>query len=161
MALTLNDQQEADLLVLLGLPKAGPGDTDVELVVDAITDLHKQVQELDPAKPATVRSAAARAGLDVIDKPTLESLRRDAASGRQAAAAAAKAKVDGVVADAVNKGKITASRSKHWVSLIEADPGMAEVLAAVPDETAVPLSEAGHAADVTHAAEPDGGTWFY
>jgi hypothetical protein len=32
-----------------------------------------------------------------------------------------------------------ASRRKHGVSLIAAEPGMADVLAAVPDETAVPL----------------------
>jgi hypothetical protein len=40
----------------------------------------------------------------------------------------------------VNKGKITPSRRKHWVPLIEADSGMADRLAAVPNEAAVSKS---------------------
>ena len=58
----------------------------------------------------------------------------------------------------MNKGKITARR-KHWVSVIEADPEMAQVLAKYPNELAVPMSELGHAADngdLATAAE-----WFY
>ena len=39
-------------------------------------------------------------------------------------------------------------------------PGMADVLAAVPDEAVVPLSEAGHSAD-TGTPGDDGGQWFY
>jgi D-aminopeptidase len=73
----------------------------------------------------------------------------ETAKCRKIAAAAAKAKVEASVGDAVDKGKITRSRRKHWVSLIEADPGMADVLAAVPNETAVPMSEVGHSADNT------------
>ncbi|GEM_PF-6379185 len=37
---------------------------------------------------------------------------------------------------------------------------MADVLAAVPDEAVVPLSEAGHSAD-TGTPGDDGGQWFY
>ena len=76
------------------------------------------------------------------------------------ASTAARAKVEAAVDDAVNKGKITPARRKHWVSLIEADPGMADVLATVASETAVPMSELGHSADHTSdLAEPAG--WFY
>jgi hypothetical protein len=70
-----------------------------------------------------------------------------AAEGRQIKAAAEQAKTAAAVDDAIRKGKITAGRRKHWVSLIAADPGMADVLASVPDETAVPLSEIGHGVD--------------
>jgi hypothetical protein len=41
--------------------------------------------------------------------------------------------------------------------LVEADPGMADVLAAVP---AVPMSEVGHAADDT-GDHVEGAGWFY
>jgi hypothetical protein len=68
--------------------------------------------------------------------------------------------VEAAVDDAVNNGKITAARRKHWVQLIEADPAMADVLAAVPSETAVPLHEVGHSAQMNGAADSDSG-WFY
>ena len=85
-------------------------------------------------------------------------LRRDAAEGRKLAAAAALAKVEAAVDDAINNGKITPARRKHWVTLIEADPEMANVLAAVPNETGVPLTEIGHS---TEAELAEASRWFY
>jgi hypothetical protein len=158
MALTLNDDQEPELLKLLGLPDAAPGDTDPGLVLDTIVDLAAQTQALDPMKPSTVAAAAARNGMEVLDKDTAAALRRDAVEGRRIAAAAARAKVEAAVDDAIDKGKIMASRRKHWVTLIEADPGMADVLARTPDETAVPMTQIGHAAD-DGLAQP--ARWFY
>lgn len=158
MALTLNDGQEADLLKRLGLPEVAPGESDVELVVDTINDLAHQAEALDPAKPSTVAAAAARNGMEVLDRDTAAALRRDAAEGRKIAAAAAREHVEATVGDAINKGKIMASRRNHWVTLIEADPGMADVLARTPNETAVPMTEIGHAAD-DNLAQPAG--WFY
>ena len=55
-------------------------------------------------------------------------------------------KVEATVDAAIDEGKITPGRRKHWVSLITADSRMADVLASIPDETAVPLSEIGHSA---------------
>jgi hypothetical protein len=161
MALTLDDTQTADLLKTLGLP---PDTTDVATIIATITDLaDDEASELDvaPSRPSAIAAAAKRHGMDIVDTATHEALKRDAAAGRQIAAAAAKAKVEASVDDAVGKGKITPSRSKHWVSLIEADPGMAEVLAAVPNETAVPLSEVGHSADVNTGDLADAAEWFY
>jgi hypothetical protein len=147
-------EQIAALLGALGLPD----DTDdPQLVVDTAIDLAAQLG--DPAKPSTIAASAKRAGLEVIDADTAAALRADAAEGRKIAAAAAKAKVEAAVDDAVGKGKITPARRKHWVTLIEADPGMADVLAAVPNETAVPMSEVGHAADTANG--DDSGEWFY
>lgn len=77
----------------------------------------------------------------------LTELRRDATDGRKIAAVAARTKVEAAVDDAVGKDKATPSRRKHLLS-IEADPGMADVLA-VPNETAVPVSEIGRDYDVT------------
>jgi len=161
MAVTFNDEQEAELLKLLGLPEAAPGDTDAGLTLDTITDLAHQVEGLDPAKPSTIAASARRHGMDLVDHETHESLKRDATAGRQIAAAAAKAKVEASVDAAVDKGKITPSSRKHWVTLIEVDPGMADVLAAVPDETAVPMSEVGHATDTGTGGVTDAAAWFY
>lgn len=160
MALTFNDEQEAELLKLLGLPEAAPGDTDAGLVLDTIIDLAAQVEALDPTKPSTVAAAAKRNGMEVLDADTLAALKTDAAEGRKLAAAAARAKVEAAVDDAVTKGKITPARRKHWISLIEADPGMADVLAAVPAEMAVPMSEVGHSANNGKGDLAESG-WFY
>jgi hypothetical protein len=156
MELTFDDTRAAALLEALGLP----ADTDdPDLIVATATDLAAQVQALDPAKPSTVAAAAKRNGMEVIDTATADALRRDAQEGRKIAAAAARERVEAAVDDAISKGKVMASRRKHWVSLIEADPGMADVLAATPNETAVPMSEVGHSADNADLAKP--ATWFY
>jgi hypothetical protein len=157
MTLTFDETQTAAVLEALGLP---PDSDDPELVVATAADLAAQAQALDPARPSTVAAAAKRNGMEVVDIESLAALRADAQEGRQIAAAAAKAKVEAAVEDAVNKGKITPGRRKAWVQLIEADPGMADVLAAVPPETAVSLNEIGHSADNTgDLYEP--APWFY
>jgi hypothetical protein len=108
-----------------------------------------------------VAAAAKHNGMEVLDSDTAAALHRDAAEGRRIAASAARAKVEASVDDAIGKGKITPARRKHWVSLIEADPGMEQVLAAVPNETAVPMSEVGHSADGGTGDLADAGEWFY
>src|SRR5690348_11566002 len=130
MALTLTDDQAAALLEALGLPA---DTTDAQLVVDTTKDLAAQAETLDPAKPSTVAAAAKRNGMEVLDKDTADALRRDAQEGRRLAAAAAQARVEASVDDAIAKGKITPARRRHWITLIGADPGMAEVLASVPN----------------------------
>lgn len=156
MALTFDDDQAAALLDALGLP----ADTDdVQLIIDTATDLAAQAEGVDPARPSTVAAAARKAGLEVLDTDTAAALRHDAAEGRKLAAAAVQAKVEASVDDAIGKGKITPARRKHWVTLLAHDPGMADVLAGIPAETAAPLSELGHASDVEDLAEA--GRWFY
>ena len=154
MALTLDDTQAAALLDALGLPA---DTTDPQLVCDTVVDLAEQVDGID-TKFSAVTAAAKRNGLEVLDADTAAALRRDAAEGRKVAAAAARAKVEASVDEAVGKGKITPSRRQHWVTLIEADPGMADVLASVPAETAVPLTEVGHSGG--EKTEGDA-AWFY
>lgn len=169
MALTLDDTQSAVLLASLGLPE----DTDdLALILDTVRDAATPPAEPDlddqqqpdgqlvaAAKPSDIAAAAAKHGMEVIDTATAESLRRDAAEGRRIAAAARKAEVERAVDDAVDHGKITASRRQHWVTLIENDEHMADVLAGIPAETAVPLSEVGHCADTTR--DDLAGQWFY
>jgi len=156
MELTFDDTQAAALLEALGLP----ADTeDVDLIVATATDLAAQVQALDPAKPSTVAAAAKRHGLELVDHDTHEALKRDAAEGRRIAAAAARAKVEAAVDDAINTGRITPGRRKHWLTLCENDETMLQHLASIAPGTAVPLTEVGHSADTTNLAEP--AAWFY
>ncbi|MDC8980503.1 phage protease [Mycobacterium marinum] len=156
MALTFDDDQAAALLDALGLPV---DTTDLELILAAVADLVEQSTGGEQ-KPSNVIAAAKRQGLDVVDADALAALRAEAAEGRQIKAAAARQKIEDAVDAAINKGKITVARRKHWLNLIEADPGMAEVLASVPDETAVPLTEIGHG-QADEATNGPTDAWFH
>ncbi len=81
--------------------------------------------------------------------------------GLEGAAAAAKARIEAAVDDAINKGKITAARRKHWVTLIEADPAMERTLADLPNESAVPMTEIGHSVDASADDLAKAGRLFY
>lgn len=154
MALTFDDDQAGKLLELLGLP----GDTmDVDTILATVEDAVKQAGE---QKPSDVAASAKRLGLEVLDNDTIEALRRDAAEGRQIKAAAEAQRIAAAVGTAISKGKITVARREHWVKLITHDPAMADVLASVPDETAVPLTEIGHGVDSEGPQGADADAWF-
>jgi len=156
MALMFDDEQAAALLDALGLPTDTTDiDTALATVKDAVT-----ASTAETAQPSAVAAAARRVGLELIDADTITALRRDANEGRQIKAAAARQKIEDTVSDAISKGKITAARRKHWVTLIEADPAMAEVLASVPDETAVALTEIGHGRG-GEATDAPTDAWFH
>jgi hypothetical protein len=169
MALTLeyNDDEEKQLLAGLGLPPAAPGVTDPETVKATIADLiaDEQAEEQAPGgdvgQPSAIAAAAKRHGLDVVDHDTHEALKRDAAEGRRIAAAARHADLEAKVDKAIDRGAITAARKRHWITLLEADPQMEKVLAGIPDETAIPLKEIGHATDVDAKDLADASEWFY
>ncbi|MHA0287037.1 hypothetical protein ACXYX3_11355 [Mycobacterium sp. C3-094] len=158
MALTFDDDQASALLEALGLPT---DTTDVETIAATVRDA-ATASTAETAQPSAVAAAARRVGLGVMDNDSLEALKRDAAEGRRIKAAEAKQRIEASVDDAISKGKITPGRKKHWVTLIEADPEMANVLASTPNETAVPLSEIGHGlgSDEPHDKAVDG-QWFY
>lgn len=158
MALEFDDVQITELLDALGLPQ---DTSDPELVIATAKDLAAQAAGINAEKPSTIAAAAKRHGLDLVDHDTHETLKRDAAEGRRIKAAAERQRIEAAVDAAVNKGKITMARRKHWVTLIEADPAMADVLAAVPNETAVPMTEVGHSADTSGDDLAEAGRWFY
>jgi hypothetical protein len=169
MAITLdyNDDEEKQLLAGLGLPPAAPGATDPDLVKATIADLiaDEQSEEDQPGgdmgAPSAVAAAARRHGLDVVDHDTHEALNRDAAEGRRIAAAARQADLERKVDAAIDRGAITAGRRKHWVTLLGSDPEMEKVLAGIPDQLAVPLSEIGHATQADAKDLADASEWFY
>lgn len=155
MALAFDDQPAADLLDTLGLPT---DTTDTALILATVKDAITTTPE---APPSQIAAAAKKAGLEVLDTDTAAALRAEAAEGRQIKAAAARQKIEDTVTTAITKGKITAARRKHWVDLITADPAMADVLASVPDETAVPFTEIGHSVGTENGEPPTNAGWFY
>ncbi len=159
MALTLefDDAEAAVLLDRLGLDA---DTTDVDLIKATLTDALRSAPLTVDSPPSQIAAAARKHGLEAVDTATLTALKRDAAEGRQMAAAAKAQRIEAAVDEAVRKGKITAPRKRHWMTLTEADPGMADVLAAVPDETAVPLTEVGHSTEARADDKADA-TWFY
>ena len=157
MALTFDDDQAADLLSALGLDATT---TDVDLIAATVKDA-ATASTAEGAQPSAVAAAARRVGLGVMDSESLEALKREAAEGRQAKLTAAREKIEASVDDAISKGKITPARRKHWVTLIEADPEMANVLAATPNETAVPMTEMGHGVSREGSEGADNAGWFY
>lgn len=161
MALTFDDTQAATLLDMLGL---SADITNIDIVLATINDLVTD-EQAEPdgklSKPSAVAAAAKRAGLEVVDASTLQLLQRDAAEGRTLKASVERQRIEVAVDDAISKGKITAARRKHWVSLIGADPGMADVLAGVPNETAVPITEIGHGVDTESDYSVQTAEWFH
>lgn len=142
---TVPETTWAALLESLGLPV----DADPETVLATVEDL---VTTPEP----TAKEVAAAAGLD---ETALAQLRHDAEQGRVIAAAARKRDVAEKVTAAVSRGAITPSRREHWITAIEADPLMADTLASLPDELAVPLTEIGHGQDKPdEVVEP--AAWF-
>jgi hypothetical protein len=89
-----------------------------------------------------------------MDPEKVAKLQSDAALGALARAeqiAAAHAKV---VDDAIGKGKITPVRRDHFLALMTADEqGTTELLAGIPPETAVPMTEIGHSLDPQASAD--------
>lgn len=154
MALTFADDQATRLLELLGLPA---DTTDLATVLATIEDL-AATESASGGKPSEIAAAAGRIGLTVVDTDTLNTLHAAADEGRRIKAAAAKAEIEDKVTDAVHKGKITPARRKHWLALITADPAMADVLASVPDETAMSFTEIGYAGIPDELTDTP--TWF-
>ena len=116
-------------------------------------------QPVDAATPAMeLAAAAAKAGLVLMDPTKVTELQTNAALGAQARAeqiAAAQAKI---VDAAIAQGKIAPPRRPHFIALIAADEkGTTELLAGIPPETAVPLTEIGHALEPQASITEDAG----
>ena len=134
------------LLEALALPA---DTTDPELVALAVEDAI--------TAPASGQQTAAAAGLTQVDPDTLAALRRDAEQGRAIAAAAVQRDRAQLVAAAVNRGSITPARRQHWLTVLSADPGMADTLASLPAGLVPVTGELGHATE--SATEP--AAWFH
>lgn len=135
----LTPEQWGAIVALVGLDDTATPDD----VVAAIQDL-AQVEAAGAGQPSAIVAAARKRGLEVLDGELVAKLKADAAEGRKVLAKAASDRREGIVHAAISRGAITPGRRKHWLALLEADPGMEQVLASTPAETAVPLSAIGH-----------------
>lgn len=151
-----------ELAGVLGLDTASEDAADPELILQAARDAVADGQNAggSPSSPSQVAASAKRLGMELIDGDTVAALRRDAAEGRRVAAAAARRDREQSVDDAIRTGRITPGRREHWLRLLEADPGMADVLASTPAGTSVPLAELGHNHDAETAANGPQPVWF-
>lgn len=112
-------------------------DADAETLVLTVEDV---VTAPEP-KPEDIAAAAG------LDPATLTQLRHDAEQGRVLAAAARRREITDKVSTAVRRGAIAPARVQHWTTAIESDPTMADTLASLPDQFAVPLASIGHSDD--------------
>ena len=79
-------------------------------------------------------------GSVLIDQAALADLERDAAAGRVT-------RHQRLVADAINRGKITPAARSNWLLLLETDPGAEAALAKIKPNTAVPIAPRGYGYD--------------
>lgn len=157
-------EQTDQLLTLLGLPIDDPT-IDAEAILATLTDLASaEGAGGDDTKPSSVAAAASKLGLTLLDADSVAKMRADAEEGRQIKAAAARADIEAKVDTAINRGAITPARRDHWLTLLSADPAMADVLAATADSTAVPITERGYNLTTQDGTNPgsltDAAEWF-
>lgn len=134
-------------------------DADDETTLKAIDEALAERAEDDPAadEPGLddIQAAAAKLGLTVVNKSQWDAVTQQATAGEQARAQQLADHRDSVVNEAVRLGKIAPAQKANFVALLEKDPaGTEKFLAELPNETAVPMSELGHATapqDVTDA----------
>lgn len=93
----------------------------------------------------TLQQLAAKQGLALVDKGTLDQIAAGAKAGADLAAERAKDLRDRLITAAVQEGKIPPARKDHWSKLYDADPeGTKTTLASMA--AVIPLGERGSAA---------------
>ena len=85
-------------------------------------------------------------GTVLVDKGQWEQVKQDAEAGRQARAEQVTARRDALIADALREGRISPANSEAYRAMLDVDEERAaRVLNALQPNTAVPVSEIGHA----------------
>jgi ATP-dependent protease ClpP protease subunit len=103
---------------------------------------------------ATAPTAGLPEGIVAIDANVLAELRSNAARGAEARAEQDKARRDGIIATALQEGRISAASRDHFRALLEKDEdGTSAVLATLAKNT-VPVEELGHQAVASDDAYP-------
>ncbi|MDH6199192.1 hypothetical protein M2272_005860 [Mycobacterium frederiksbergense] len=104
--------------------------------------------EVSEATPEQIAAAAQRFGLTVLDSEVASRLTADAAAGREARDRQQREDDAKVVDSAIGKGKITPARREHFLAMMSADrEGTTTLLEKTLQESAVPLTELGHATE--------------
>lgn len=137
-----------------------PADADDEAVLTAFSEAlaaneadsaegePEAAPEATEATPEQIAAAAKRLGLTVMDSEVASRLTADAAAGREARDRQQREDDAKVVDAAISKGKITPARRDHFLASMEADrEGTTTLLEKTLQESAVPLTEFGHATE--------------
>lgn len=131
------------------------GVTDAEVTDEMLFAALDQTleEQADPTEAAPV-AAELPEGFTAIDKTVLADLQAKADRGAQAHEQQEKARRDGIVADALRTGRITAASKDAIRAQLDTDEaGTTAFLATLPQNKAVPVTETGHADTLTSAED--------
>lgn len=145
--LTMSDTFLASVRDRLGVTDAEAHEETVLAALDEVL-----TEQADTAQAAPV--AALPENTIVLDKSVHEQLVSDAAAGRRAMDTIDKERRDGLIAAALADGRITADSQASWRAQLETNEGgIAPILASLPKNTAVPVTEIGHSDSGVLSAE--------
>lgn len=139
----------------LGIDADADDETTLAAIDEALAERANTESDEDGETPGLdqIQSAAAKLGLKVVNASQWDAVTQQASAGEQARAKQLADQREAVVNEAVRRGKIAPVQKGNFIALMEKDPaGTEKFLNELPDETAVPMSELGH------ATEPISGT---
>ncbi len=146
-ALTMSDAFLATVRDRLGVTDANASE---ETVIAALDEALTESADTPTAAPA----ASIPAGTQLIEDSVLETMRADAAAGREARQQQISDRRDGMIQNALAEGRITAASAPQFRAMLDADEESgAAVLASLAANTTVPVAEIGHADGVHDADE--------
>ena len=131
---------QAGLRERLGVTDADASDESLLAAVDQALE-----EQAEPNTESAPVAAALPEGFTAIDKTVLADLQAKADRGAQAHAEQEKTRRDGIVADALRTGRISATSTEAIRAQLENDEaGTVKFLTTLPENTAVPVVELGH-----------------
>lgn len=145
-ALNMSDAFLATVRDRLGVTDANASE---ETVIAALDEALTESADTPTAAPV----ASIPAGTQLIEDSVLETMRADAAAGREARQQQISDRRDGMIQNALSEGRITAASAPQFRAMLDADEESgAAVLASLATNT-VPVAEIGHADGVHDADE--------
>lgn len=145
------DDLKAGLAKRLGVSEADVSDETLLAALDETLDEQADTtptpEPIVAAEPV-LATAALPEGIVAIDATVLAEMKRDAQRGAEARAEQDKVRREGLIATALQSGRITTASADEWRTRLEKDEtGFGAVLASLP-ENIVPVAEIGHASAV-------------
>lgn len=134
--MALTDEQITAIRTAYGLPD----DADDAALYDAIVTAAQTPDPPDPAPPPALPE-----GTVAVDAAQFEELKVAAKAGADARAQQERERREGLVSAAIHDGRIPPARKDHWLTMLERDPGSADVLASLSPGLVPVGPEIGHA----------------
>ncbi|MFK4760305.1 head maturation protease, ClpP-related [Microbacterium sp. ZW T5_45] len=143
-ALAMSDALKAGLSARLGVTDAAISDDDLLAAVD---------EALGEQTDTPAASAVIPAGTQLIEDTVLDTLRADAAAGREAREQQINDRRDAMIQNALSEGRITAASAPQFRAMLDADEDSATAVLASLAANTVPVAEIGHAAGEVSAED--------